>query len=86
MKLQISHGTWRDKPCIRCVAVISKSAKHGIKSRHQKTWMVTCKNPIYSDQELRPIFKANASRWHAKIMAQLFPGIPNKELRQMEIE
>lgn len=56
---------------VRAKAVIAKSVKLGIPSRHQKTWKVRTVAPKFVAENCKHMFEAEAARWENKVMAKI---------------
>lgn len=76
MKLLAKTCTLRGSNAVRFVAVIPKSAKLGIKKRHQKTWSFPTVAPNFTLQEMRPSVEKEAERWEKKVMEANQPDKP----------
>lgn len=86
MKTYLTEGWFRHERCLRFKAVIPKSTKHGIPRSYQKTWHVQTVLLVKDRRKIMPMFKAEARRWRAKIMAKLFPSKPEQVVIQEEIQ
>lgn len=86
MKLTFRHKVKHGAMHLCCTAVISKSKSLGIEKRIQKSW-TTPHDPnssMYSDAEVRKLFRRNSEIWLMGQMRRMF-GERAPEFLQSEI-